>query len=80
MTLSFLGDTEVTFVENNNIIEVTFERAVSNGFQSAVFNQCGALLENNGFNSEELALFKDITINGIPVMIRDLQGEFDPPY
>lgn len=80
MTLSFLGDTEVTFVENNGVIEVTFERAVNSGFQSAVFNQYGTLLENNGFNSKELTLFKDITLKGIPVMIRDLQGEFDPPY
>lgn len=77
MTLSFMDDTEVTYVVNNGVIEVTFERAVNKGFYEAVFNQYGTLLKNRGFNNAELAIFKDIAIRGVPVMIRELRGEFD---
>lgn len=59
MTLCMRGNTEVTHILRNGKLEVTFEQAVSNGFNTLVLNDKGQIVKNDGFNSSDIAFFKD---------------------
>lgn len=57
MTLC-LRNTEVTFVEKEKDIEVTFEQAVPKGFNELILSLNGNIVKNNGFNDSDVGYFK----------------------
>lgn len=76
MTLCMRGNTEVTHILRNGKLEVTFEQAVSNGFNTLVLNDKGQIVKNDGFNSSDIAFFKDFFKKNYSTMIAEARGEF----
>lgn len=52
------GNTVVTYMPTARGIEVTFEQAVYNGFNSLILTIDGRVLEVEGFNPSEVAYFQ----------------------
>ena len=75
MTLCMRGNTEVTHILKNGKLEVTFEQAVTGGFNTAIFNDTG-LVSNEGFNSSDLAFFSDFYKRNASTMLAEARCEF----
>lgn len=74
MTLCYRENTEVTYMLNKQWrIEVTFEKAVTGGFNTAVFNDRGELLSNEGFNPSDIDYFSRFTKQCIQEMYDEIQ-------
>lgn len=56
MTLCIYNNTEVTYRNNNDKIEITFEQACSKGFKELVTDINGKILRNDGFNDAEISV------------------------
>jgi len=76
MTLCMRGNTEVTHTLKNGKLEVTFEQAVNNGFNTLVLNNKGQIVTNEGFNSSDIAFFKDFFKRNYSTMLAEARGEF----
>lgn len=75
MTLCFRGNTEVTHIERNGNIEVTFEQAVNGGFNTLVLDLQGMLISNHGFNPSEVDWMRNFTIRNAPLIEAESKGE-----
>lgn len=75
MTITCMGNIEVTYKENNFILEVTFERARGNNFQTAIFSIDGTLLSNNGFSMSDLSFCYNFLVNNANCILRIYRGE-----
>lgn len=74
ITLCYRENTEVTYMLNKQgRIEVTFEKAVTDGFNTAVFNDRGELLSNEGFNPSDIDYFSRFTKQCIQEMYDEIQ-------
>lgn len=67
-TLNMYGDTEMTYKEDDGIIRVTFEKAVTHGFNTAVFDEYSNLESNVRFNNSELGIFRNFVLKCMSVM------------
>lgn len=63
MTICCMGDIEVTFKDNNSVLEVTFERANGRDFQTAVFSIDGTILSNVGYGDADLVFLHEFVLN-----------------
>lgn len=75
MTLCIRDNTEVTHIERNGVIEVTFEQAYTGGFKTLVMDVDANIIKNDGFNDAEVAYFKDFTLRNKPGIIAESRGE-----
>lgn len=75
MTLCFRGNTEVTHINKNGVIEVTFEQAVHGGFNTLVMDLQGRVISNDGFNNSEVEWMRDFTIRNAPIIKAESRGE-----
>ena len=74
MTLCYRENTEVTYMLNKQgRIEVTFEKEVTGGFNTAVFNDRGQLISNEGFNSSDIDYFSRFALKCINTMYKEIQ-------
>ena len=58
VTLCVHGNTIVTFMKTDDDIEVTFEQAKYNGFNTTVMSLDGKILNNSGFEPAEIDYFQ----------------------
>ena len=75
MTLNFRNNTEVTHIQRDIGIVVTFEQAVTGGFYSCDFLLNGTLVNNTGFNQSDLQFFKSFVVHNAPVIAMESRGE-----
>ena len=74
MTLCIRDNVEITHIEKNGEIEVTFETAVKDGFKSAVFNIKGETLMNDGYNASELDFFSRFVLKNEEGIVAESKG------
>lgn len=75
MTLCFRDNTEVTHIERNGKIEVTFEQAIKGGFKTLVMDVDANVISNDGFNAADVAFFQDFTLRNKPGIVAESRGE-----
>lgn len=74
MTLCIRNNTEVTHIIRDNKLEITFEQAVNGGFNTLVMLEDGTILSNEGFNSSDIAFFRDFLCRNVSVMKEEALG------
>ena len=75
MTLCFRDNTEVTHIERNGTIEVTFEQACKGGFKTLVMDVDANIISNAGFTDADVAFFRDFTLRNKPGIVAESRGE-----
>lgn len=76
ITLCARGNTEVTHVLKNGRLEVTFESAVNNGFNTVIFDDKCNIISNTGFNASDIEFFKTFLMINLNTMYAEARGEF----
>lgn len=77
MTLCIYGDTEVTVQTRDDIVIVTFEKAVDNGFNTLEMTVDGQVLSNSGFSSFEVDQFCQFTKQNKDGLLKQNRGDYD---
>ena len=75
MTLCIRGNTEVTHIERNGIIEVTFEQVCTGGFNTLVLDIDANIISNEGFNTSDVSFFQRFLLSNREVIIMESRGE-----
>lgn len=75
MTLNFRGNVEVTHINKNGNIEVTFEQAVNSGFNTLVLDINGIVLSNTGFNNSDIDYFIRFLNRSKSAILQESRGE-----
>lgn len=75
MTLCFRDNVEVTHIVRNGVIEVTYEKAVPNGFHTLVMDINGNILSNDGFNDSDIDFYQRFTLINQSGIIAESRGE-----
>lgn len=75
MTLSFRDNVEVTHIQKNSTIEVTFEKSIKGGFATALYDIQGNLISSSGFSESDLDFFKRFVIQNAEVIIMESRGD-----
>lgn len=75
MTLCIRDNTEITHIERNGIIEVTFEQAINGGFKTLVMDVDANVISNDGYNDAEIAYFREFTLRNKPGIVAESRGE-----
>ena len=76
MTLSFRGDTEVTYIEREGTIEVTFEQPKYGGFNTLVTDIDGNIIHRDGFTNADVEFLISFLKDNSPVIIEECKGEY----
>ncbi len=69
MTMCFRGDTEVTYIETDKGIIVTYEQAVYKGFHKLDITLNGEIVFVDGFNQAEVDYYKRFTLDNKEAII-----------
>lgn len=75
MTLCIRGNTEITHIKKGNTIEVTFEQAVTGGFNTLVTDIDGNVLSNTGFNGSDVDFYLRFLQQNKSLIIKESNGE-----
>lgn len=75
ITICFRNNTEVTHIEKNGVIEVTYEQACNGGFKTLVMDLAANVISNDGFNDSDVAFFKAFTLQNKPAIEAESRGE-----
>ena len=76
MTISFRGDTEVTYIQRDEAIEVTFEQPKYGGFNTLVTDIDGNIIERDGFTNAAVEFLISFLEDNSPVIIEECRGEY----
>ena len=77
MTLCMYNDTVVTTQTQNDMLVITFEQAIKGGFKTSNFDVVGNVINNQGFDNSEIAIFRDFVIRNATELIKSNRGEYD---
>lgn len=75
MTICFKNNTEVTHIETDGKIIVTFEQACTGGFKTLVMDVDANVISNDGFNTSEVEYFRDFALRNKSGIIAESRGE-----
>lgn len=76
MTLSFRGDTEVTYIERDGTIEVTFEQPKYGGFNTLITDIDGNIIQRDGFSNADVEFLISFLKDNSSVIIEEYRGEY----
>ena len=76
MTLSFRGDTEVTYIDKDRTIEVTFEQPKYGGFNTLVTDIDGQIIQRYGFTNADVEFLISFLKDNSPLIIEECRGEY----
>ncbi len=75
MTMCFRENTEVTYIDTNDGIIVTYEQPVYKGFNRVDINLDGCVLLVEGFNQSEVDYYTRFTLdNKEAILLRNSEG------
>ena len=74
ITICFKGNTVVTHIAKNGTIEVTFEQAVKDGFNTLIADIDSNVISNNGFNNADVEYFRQVFRHNRSVIIDESRG------
>lgn len=75
MILYIRGTTEITHIDRKGTIEVTFEQACTDGFNSLVTDIDGNILSRIGFNDSDVAFYLSFLDSNREGIILESRGE-----
>ena len=75
MTICTRGaDIEMTYMNRGSYVEIAFEQATNNGFNTLVLTHTGSILSSYGFNASDIDFLMRFAAKGIPVILDEIRG------